>query len=187
MSTLDRYFALMKNSPELFKNSGDEGEIRIITNPDDIRSEEARLKQAFHLSGKPEHWTNIGLLAEDEWFWVVRDLVEFPGGKIGGYIRWINRKSQEGGFNVVLLCVQDEKVLIIKKYRHETRSWSWEFPRGFGEVGLTAEENATKELSEEIGILPASLELLTEVRNGKGGTAVFYVNLLPNQKKCLPN
>jgi ADP-ribose pyrophosphatase len=113
-------------------------------------------------------------------------MVEFPDGKIGGYIRFINRTSNEaGGFNVILMCVQNDQVLMIRKYRHETRGWSWEFPRGFGEAGLTAEENARKELEEEIGAKAARLILLANAAEQKGGTAVFYAKIAPEQKITL--
>jgi ADP-ribose pyrophosphatase len=125
----------------------------------------------------------IGVLAEDQWFYVLRDMVEFPDGRVGGYIRWINRKSEEGGgYNVILMCVQDDQVLMIRKFRHEERNWSWEFPRGFGEPGLSAKKNAKTELQEEIGISNARLTLLTKVKEGKGGTAVFLTEIPDGQK-----
>lgn len=96
-------------------------------------------------------------------------MVEFPDGKIGCYIRWVNRMSEEGGgWNSVLLCMQGDKVLQIRRFRHEERNWSWEFPRGFGEVGLSAEKNARKELQEEIGVSDAKLTRLTKVKEGNG-------------------
>lgn len=67
-------------------------------------------------------WIDIGILAEDQWFYVMRDVVEFPDGRVGGYIRWVNRKSEEGsGFNSVLMCVQGDRVLMLRKFRHEER------------------------------------------------------------------
>jgi ADP-ribose pyrophosphatase len=114
---------------------------------------------------------------------VVRDLVEFPDGRIGGYIRFINRMSSEaGGVNVVMMCVRDNEVLMIRRFRHEERRWSWEFPRGFGEPGLTAEENARKELEEEIGAIPSELKLLAFVPEERGGTAVFLAEIAPDQE-----
>jgi ADP-ribose pyrophosphatase len=99
-----------------------------------------------------------------------------------GYIRQINRKSSEqGGFNV-LMCVKGDQVFIVRKFRHERRDWSWEFPRGFGDPKLTAEGNAQKELDEEIGIKALRLTLLTNVAEEKGGIAVFYVEISPEQK-----
>lgn len=179
---LTKYLSLMQERPELFRNLGEPGEIKIIHDRERIRAEQARLQAEMREKGKPEHYIEIGVLSEDQWFWVVRDLVEFPGGKVGGYIRFINRVSNaEGGFNVVLMCARGDQVLMIRKFRHEERSWSWEFPRGFGEAGLTAEENAQKELEEEIGAKALRLTPLTVVAEEKGGTAVFYAELDPEQ------
>lgn len=183
MDALDKYIALVGDFPELFTNTGEEGEIRIITDVERIRVEQKRIREQLISQGKPESWIDIGVLSEDQWFWVIRDLVEFPGGKVGGYIRWINRKSQtEKGYNCVMMCNRANHVLMIRKYRHEERGWVWEFPRGFGEPGLTAEENARQELIEEIGMDHVSLELLTEVKEGKGGTAVFFVEIAKDQE-----
>ena len=183
MKPLEKYLHLMNKRAELFHNTGETGEIKIIKDIERIQLEQKKIKENLHEQGKPEDWIEIGVLAEDQWFYVLRDMVEFPDGRIGGYIRWINRKSQEGGgFNVVLMCVQNDKVLMIKKYRHEERGWSWEFPRGFGEPGLTAEKNAQKELEEEVGAKASHLTLLNKLSGEKGGTAVFYAEIAPEQE-----
>jgi ADP-ribose pyrophosphatase len=176
------YLKLMKDRPDLFRNTGEPGEIKIITDPQRIKTEQKRIRAELRAQGKPEHWIEIGVLTEDEWFWTIRDMVEFPDGHVWGYIRDINRKSQDSnGFNVILMCVQDGRVLMIRRFRHEERSWSWEFPRGMGEPDLSAEENARKELKEEIGVSDAKLACLTKVKVGKGGTAVFLIEIPKNQ------
>lgn len=74
---------------------------------------------------------------------------------------------------------------MLRKFRREERNWSWEFPRGFGEPGPSAERNARTELQEEIGIFNAKLTCLTKVREGKGGTAVFLAEIPKNQEIVL--
>jgi len=186
MDALQKYLSLMQEHPELFRNSGEKSEIKIITDKNRILAEQKKIRAQLQQEGKPACWIDIGVLAEDQWFYVLRDMVEFPDGRAGGYIRWINRKSQEnGGYNVVLMCMQDDKVLMIRKFRHEERNWSWEFPRGFGEPGLSAEKNARAELQEEIGVSNAQLTCLTKVKEGKGGTAVFLVEIPKRQKITL--
>jgi ADP-ribose pyrophosphatase len=183
---LDDYLLLAQERPDLFRNSGGHGEIKIILDKKRITAEQKKILAKLKQEGKPARWIDIGILSEDQWFYVLRDMVEFPDGKVGGYIRWINRKSQEnGGYNVVLMCMQDDKVLMIRKFRHEERNWSWEFPRGFGEPGLSAEKNARIELQEEIGVSNARLTRLTKVKEGKGGTAVFLVEIPKGQKITL--
>jgi ADP-ribose pyrophosphatase len=186
MDSLNKYFSLIQEHPEFFINTGEQGEIKIITDENLIRSEQKKILARLKKEGHPPQWIDIGVLAEDQWFYVIRDLVEFPDGKMGGYIRWINRKSSEGGgFNVILMCIQDDQVLIIRRYRHEERNWSWEFPRGFGEPGLSAAKNARAELQEEIGVSNAKLTCLTKTQEGKGGTAVFLVEIPKGQKITL--
>jgi len=186
MDTLKKYLTLIHEHPELFRNKGEKGEIKIITDEKRILAEQKKIRAKLKKEGKPSNWIEIGILSEDQWFYVLRDMVEFPDGGVGGYIRWINRKSEEGGgFNSVLMCVQVDKVLMIRKFRHEERNWSWEFPRGFGEPGLSAEENARTELQEEIGVSNAKLTCLTKVKEGKGGTAAFLVEIPKGQKITL--
>jgi len=183
---LDTYLSLAIKLPDLFKNTGDPGEIKIILEKDRIIVDQKKIRARLKKDGKPSHWIDIGILAEDEWFYILRDLVEFPDGRVGGYVRWINRKSSEGGgFNSVLMCVQEDRVLMIRKFRHDDRAWNWEFPRGFGEPGLSAEKNAMTELEEEVGVSNAKLTCLTKVKEGKGGTAVFLVEISKDQKITL--
>ncbi len=186
MNSLRKYLTLMQEHPDWFRNKGEVGEIKIITDHKRILAEQRKIRAKLKKEGKPLCWIDVGVLAEDQWFYILRDMVEFPDGKVGGYNRWIGRKSEEGGgFNVVLMCMQNERVLMIRKYRHEERNWVWEFPRGFGEPGLSAEENALAELREEIGVSNAELKCLTKVKIGKGGTAVFLVDIPKGQKITL--
>lgn len=183
---LKKYLSLVENLPYLFRNTGELGEIKIILDKDRILAEQKKIWARLKKDGKPSDWIDIGVLAEDQWFYILRDMVEFPDGTVGGYIRWINRKSSEGGgFNSVLMCVQGDRVLMIRKFQHGERNWSWEFPRGFGEPGFSAKKNARIELQEEIGISNAKLTCLTTVKEGKGGTAVFLVEISKDQKIIL--
>lgn len=186
MNTLKKYLKLIEERPDLFRNTGEAGEIKIITDEKRILAEQKKIRARLKKEGKSSNWIDIGILSEDQWFYTLRDIVEFPGGTTGGYIRWVNRKSEEGGaYNVVLMCVQDDRILMIRRFRHEERNWSWEFPRGFAEAGLSAEKNARKELQEEIGVSDAKLTCLTKVKEGKAGTAVFFAEIPKGQKTSL--
>lgn len=181
MTDLEKYLALMKQHPHLFHNPPDASIIRIVSDRDLIEEEQSRLRESLRKGGKPEEWIDIGLLVEDPWFLVIRDLVKFPNGRYGGYIRFVNRKSLEGGFGVVLLTIQEGKILLLRHFRHDDRSWHWEFPRGFGEPGLSAEDNARKELEEEVGAFRVRLTRLGEETVGKGGTTFFFAELPPGE------
>lgn len=182
MDSFKMYLALMQERPELFRNTGEPGEVKIIKDPERILAEQRRIRAELLAEGRPEHWIDIGVLSEDEWFWTVRDMVEFPGGFVWGYIRQIDRKVQDGGFGSILMCVKESQVLLIKKFRHEERGWRWEFPRGFGEPNKTAEENALNELEEEVGVKDTPLELLGKIKDGKGGLCAYLVKILPEQE-----
>ena len=76
--------------------------------------------------------------------------MEFPGGRRGGYFRVINQADLRGGQGVVVLAEKDNKFLLLHQFRHPTRSWNYEVPRGFGEPGVKAEEQAKNEIHEEV-------------------------------------
>lgn len=164
MTPWQRYQALMTEHPALFRNDAGGSGIRIVSDErtilDDQRRHPRRIPQAAAGSETGEEPIGIGVLVEDPWVWVVRDWVEFASGLRGGYIRVINRKEVDGGSGVVVLAARGDEVLLLRQYRHALRDWVWEVPRGFGEPGLTAEENARKELREEAGLEAVSLTSL---------------------------
>ncbi|MBK9924389.1 MAG: NUDIX hydrolase [Anaerolineales bacterium] len=183
MASLRKYFKLMKDHPHLFENPKEEGVIQIITNPNKIKSLQAKKKLEYKKSGKKPEWIDIGVLSEDPWFWVLRDLVKFPDGKIGGYLRILNRKSLEGGTNVVMFPTLDGKVVLLKRFSHDNRDWIWEIPHGFGEPGLSAEDCARKELEEETGLIAKSLIEIGRMEGADGATAFYYAEMLNGELK----
>ncbi|MGX1886805.1 NUDIX hydrolase [Streptomyces sp. NPDC055287] len=89
---------------------------------------------------------------QDAWFTLVKDRVRFPDGRPGTYIRLMPSLKEPG---VAILPLLGEDVVLIEHFRHATRAWHWEIPRGGGTAGLAPAENAAKELQEEIGAAPA--------------------------------
>lgn len=138
---LDKYLELLRQHPSLVLP--DDAPIRIITDKATIKE-----WQNNHANGN----NDIGVLLQDKYITVIRDLVKFPDGFVSGYNRVINTAAlHNGGSGAVILPVMNEKILLIKIFRHPTRQWSIEIPRGFGEAGLSPEEIAQKEVSEEVG------------------------------------
>lgn len=138
---LDEYFELLDQHPNLILPK--DAPIKIVT--DKAFIEEWQNK---HTNGN----NDIGVLLQDKYITLIRDLVEFPDGNISGYNRVINTAAlQKGGSGAVILPVMNERILLIKIFRHPTRQWSIEIPRGFGEAGLSSEEIAQKEVFEEVG------------------------------------
>lgn len=171
----------MKDHPELFSTPDEPKVIRIITDPEKIIALQAKLKKEYKAAGEKPEWIDIGILGEDKWEYIVRDLVEHPDGRIGGYTRSVSKTTLQSVMGVVIMPVQGNKVLILKHFRHEVRNWLLEFPRGFGEPGLTADENATKELKEEVGLSPIKL-----IEIGKDPGTVFYYAELEEGEPRIP-
>lgn len=88
------------------------------------------------------------------------DHVAFANGE-GRYVRF-EWKAPYGV--VVLPRTVSGDVLLIRTFRHETRSWNWEVPKGFGEQGLTPEQCALKELREETGYTGTFVRELRQLR-----------------------
>lgn len=183
MASMAKYFRLMKEHPQLFMNSDGVGTINIITDPEKIKALQAVKKEEYKKEGKKPVWIDIGVLSEDPWFWVLRDLVEFPDGKTGGYLRVLNRKSLEGGTNVVMLATLNGKIVLLRRFSHDKRGWIWEIPHGFGEPGLSADECARKELEEETGLTPRVMNLVGRMEGPDGATAFYYAELMQGETK----
>lgn len=155
MNTIDRiedYLALLRQYPNVFDNT--EEELEIITDRKILYEEQARLYEEADIKNQPHSWYDLGIVAQDAWVVLLRDLVKFPNGKYGGYIRLLNRKSQieQSGKDVVILIKRGKSLLLSRHFRHDDRAWHWECPRGFGESGLSPKENALKEIKEETGL-----------------------------------
>jgi ADP-ribose pyrophosphatase len=151
----DSYVALTRRHPRLFQDPEDDRGLRILTDGERVRTEQARIRAELRLRGKPDAWSELGVLVDDPWFLVLRDLVEIPDEDPVGYIRMINRKTLEGTPGVAIFPCCAGRVLLLRHLRHATRASAWEIPRGFGKRGLVVEDNARRELKKETGGLEA--------------------------------
>lgn len=64
-------------------------------------------------------------------------------------------------------------MLLIRHFRHATRTWHLEIPRGFGTKGFSSEENARREIKEEIGATVSRLISLGQVYPDAGAQAEY--------------
>jgi len=140
----EAYFDMMAKYPLYFKNIPENG-IIIYTDAEEI----SRIEKSL---GK-----EIGIMYQDDYMILLRDAVCFPNGEDGCYIRILPAVTESP---VVVLPVINGKILLMKHFRHSIRSTAWEIPRGFGEKGLSAQENAEKELKEETGLEDARIQFL---------------------------
>jgi len=144
-----KYDSMIKDKPSFFNNKG--ALFQILLNEEDVHSWQPEKRRKLAEKNKPEEWADIGVVFDDPFVVILRDLVEFPGGFRNGYIRLYNRAYLEGGAaGVVMLPEMEGKFLLMHQFRHATRSWHWEIPRGFGEPGVQAEDQARAEIEEEI-------------------------------------
>ena len=148
-STLERYYSLLRSNPSIFANEN--APLKIITDLDTILAWQKKRRSELQLKGLPLEWAEIGVILEDPYVLLIRDLVEFPDSSKNGYIRFVNRANFSGGQGVVVMACINDKIILLRQYRHATRSWQIEVPRGYGEPGVSAEKQAANELQEEIG------------------------------------
>lgn len=125
------------------------GEIELLKDPEKIGI-------ALKRTGR-----ELGVLYQDRyWIWV-NDPVQFPGGNIGVYGRVILRSSLKGvGGCAVLPFFKDGRIALNCNFRHATRCWELEIPRGMVEEGETAENAAKREVLEETGLVVEDLVYL---------------------------
>jgi ADP-ribose pyrophosphatase len=134
----------------------------ILTAPKDISraQEDARRSRAAH--GMNVEDTRVGVLADDPYAMMLREAVRFPDGAFGLY----NRIILPGG--VVILPVLQGSVVLIHRFRHGTRRFEYEAPRGIAGEAERIEEDARRELLEEIGAAAEELVDLGEVSTTSG-------------------
>lgn len=168
-----RYQALVAGDPALFANEG-RRPIQILTDAEEIRRAREAVASRLREAGHPEEWARPGLHYEDEYFRVLRDPVRFASGKLGMYVRIIPPAAAQGSAGAAILPILgNDKIVLLNHYRHATRQWHLEIPRGFAEPGETCEAAARRELQEEIGSDDATWSPLGQVHTNTGLTSDF--------------
>jgi ADP-ribose pyrophosphatase len=151
--TLARYLNLTKEHPETFGPLGkwQQGEIEITLNPEQIKKIENQTRLRLISKGvqdaDAEKWSSVGVVAEDNyWIWI-RDAVIFPSGVYGTYDRLMWKSGLGGAPGVAILPLLSTKKIVVNiNYRHATRSWEIEIPRGQKKPGEPLEKAAAREL-----------------------------------------
>lgn len=117
-----------------------------------------------------EHDAKLGVAYTSNWHMMVVDLVKDINGRVFPYERIV--PTSDGSPVVIVPCYEDKYVLL-RQFRHALRKEQLAFPRGFGEDGLDAVENAKKELVEELNaaVIDDSVIVLGQVTADSGLTA----------------
>ena len=177
MSTLSDYLSFAQAHPALFVNPP--GSFTILLNEGEIREVEAQMAQRLKARRLPAEWALVGIVYQDQYGFILRDAVQFPSGVLGTYIRFVSRA---GGPSVIVLPVYQGQVLLIRRFRHTTRTWHLEIPVGTGMKDLSPEEMARRELTQEIGAIVNRLVSLGQLDSSGPGMAsnkakLFYAEI----------
>jgi ADP-ribose pyrophosphatase len=155
---LYQYLRLLQDHSKAFGPLGSwrKGEIEIVVNPDQIQRIENQVKHRLISKGiaekTAENWSTVGIVAEDNYWMWIRDAVIFPSGVYGTYDRMMWKSGMDGVPGVAILPILGNKKIVVNlNYRHATRSWEIELPRGQKNQGETLEHAALRELQEETG------------------------------------
>jgi ADP-ribose pyrophosphatase len=136
----------MDRWPKLFENPPG-APYEILSNPPLVAEAESEERSRLRARGLPESWSRTGIVYEDRYMIVLRDAVRRPNGELGTYVRTM---PTSGAAGAAVLPLLDDKIVLLRHFRHATRKWHLEIPRGYGEVGVSAAEQARQELREEI-------------------------------------
>ena len=132
------------------------GEIEILDNPEDIFAAEEAAANQLIKQNVPEKEarkrTKAGIRNESRWGVSICDAVRFPGGALGTYVREISWPQLEYGLDgiAVIPVLEDGRIALPATYRHSTRRWGLEIPKGGTEPeGIV--KTIERELSGEAG------------------------------------
>lgn len=169
------YDKLLRQFTETLGRHGSwkQGEIEIATSPEEIRLIEKQACQRYIRMGyskaNAEKFSHVGIIAEDHYLIWVRDAVTFPGGIPGTYDRIIWKSGLNGPNGVVILPVlPNSRIIVNINFRHATRSWEMELPRGGCKEKETLHESAARELKEETGCIAKEFFLLGNITPDTG-------------------
>lgn len=152
MNKISRYFEYISRFPKFFSPNDS---IRIVSDRKEI--------EEYALNNN----TSMGVVFENGQFAIVVDLVKNEAGSKYTYSRIINKNGYNG---VVIVPIYDDKILVLEQFRHGTRQLEIELPRGFSEPAILPEENAIKEVFEEIGGKISKLDCCGSVISDTGLT-----------------
>lgn len=153
----DAYKALLEREPQRFQNDA-RGGYQIVTEDAAAKQIQTETQDALAERGHQRSWGTVGLVFEDKYLRIIRDAVIRPDGSRGTYFRLLPGSLLGDG--VAILPIFEGKIVMLRHFRHAVRGWRIEIPRGFSNVRQSAEENAKREVMEEIGGEVASIESL---------------------------
>src|SRR5262245_7644210 len=131
---LASYQALREARASAFEGTADG--LRIATDPDEIAEIEEEVAARYASLGWQAAWAEVGVAYQDPFLRLLRDAVVFPDGHRAVHHRVLSNNHPSGA---AVLPVHGQRVVLIHHFRHPSRCWHWEIPRGAIEPGQTAE------------------------------------------------
>lgn len=176
-NNLTTYFELLDSYPVALgpKGNWQDGEIEIVRDIEGV-------EKAKKATGR-----QVGVVAQDKyWLWV-NDAVRFPGGNYGVYGRFLWNQSLHGTTGVAVMALLDDNRIVLNcNYRHATRCWELELPRGASMNGEIPLDTARREVKEETGMVIDQLIKLGEMATDTGVTnavvPIFYARVIRQEQ-----
>jgi ADP-ribose diphosphatase len=168
---LARYRRLENLRPELFATRAT-GAYRILTDGPMIERAKADAAELRASQATTYEDTRVGVVADGPYVIALREAVEFPDGLFGLYNRFVVPSG------IVVLPVLHSEIVVLYRYRYGTRSWQYEFPRGFVEVGEKLEDAVERELVEEIGASANEIIPMGSIHSSSGITNEYSDSFL---------
>jgi len=147
VSRLKDYFAFVNTQPALFVNPPGTS-FSILLDENEIQLVETEVGQRLEAQGLPSEWAEVGIVYRDQYVCIFRDAVRHADGSFNIYTRYVG--EADGAPGVFVLPLYSGHILLIRHFRHQTRTWHLEIPGGFRMRDMSSEENARQELNEEI-------------------------------------
>ncbi len=126
-----------------------------------------RMEELFH--------QKYGLVYRSSWHTLLVDPISSGEGNFFPYERVL--PSADDG--VVMVTKHNDNFMLLKQFRHAIRREQYSFPRGFAEPNSTPQENAVRELQEEIGAVvtksPVPLGRIAPDSGLTGGCAFVFM------------
>lgn len=163
-SSVEQYLNFLNTHAEFLGTHGDIGkqEIAIVGDP-------AKIREIEEITGR-----EVGIIYQDKYWTWLNDPVQFPNGVYGVYGRMIWTHALKGPTGVAVLPVlSDGRLVLNRMFRHATRSWELELPRGGVDEGETLVEAAIRETKEETGLVIDEVVYLGNMAPDSGMTSAI--------------
>jgi hypothetical protein len=128
----------------------------------------------------------VNTLLENKFYRVENNIVQFDGGFIGEHLKVLPR--EENGI-AVLPFDADGNAIIQDEFRYALNCYSTEVVKGGADKTHTIEQNARRELEEELGLVAERLIKIgacTERGSFVTGVATMFIalNCVPKENSC---